>query len=495
MDIQFISSINTDNKADMVFVGCKDKALSPLGVELNKQLDGLIGKAIAAENFESQFAKDISVFDGVSSRVITILGMDKEHIVEKDILSLGGKIAKAADEKKHIIIDISHAEEDIKISENPAALLAQALMIGSWKFLKYKTGDEKPSQLTTIDIYTKNPESAQKRFAHLSAIAQGMQAARELVAEPGNILYPQTFMERAKALEALGCEVEVLDSDKLKEKKMGAILSVGQGSDKPPFMVAIRWNGGKDKSAAPVAFVGKGVTFDTGGISLKPGAGMEDMIFDMGGAAAVFGVLKAAALRKAPVNIVGILGLVENMPSGKASRPGDIITSYAGKTVEIINTDAEGRLVLADCLTYAQKDCKAKTVINLATLTGAMLISLGTERAGLFSNNEELKNSLFNAGETSNELLWPFPLGEEYDDLIKARHADIQNMGKGRYGGSIAAAKFLQAFIEKDVHWAHLDIAPTAWYYEDKLPIAKGATGFGVRLLHEWLENTIEKES
>lgn len=495
MDIQFISSINTDNKADMVFVGYKEKQLSPLGIELNKKLNTLIDEAIDAENFEGKFATNITVFGGTPCQPVSILGLDKENILEKDILTLGGKIAKAAGEKKYIIIDLSHMEENIKISENPAALLAQALMIGSWKFLKYKTGDEKASQLTKVEIYTQNPEAAQKRFAKLSAIAEGMAAARELVAEPGNILYPQSFMERAKALEALGCEVEVLDSDKLKEKKMGAILSVGQGSEKPPFMVAIRWNGAKDKSIAPVAFVGKGVTFDTGGISLKPGAGMEDMIFDMGGAAAVFGALKAAALRKAPVNIVGILGLVENMPSGKASRPGDIVTSYAGKTIEIINTDAEGRLVLADCLTYAQKDCKATTVINLATLTGAMLISLGTERAGLFSNDESLKDSLFEAGETSNELLWPFPLGEEYDDLIKARHADIQNMGKNRYGGSIAAAKFLQAFIEEGVRWAHLDIAPTAWYYEDKLPIAKGATGYGVRLLHEWLEKTIEKES
>ncbi len=495
MDIQFISSIENNNKADAIFIGYKEKELSLWGSEINMQWDNLIAEGIKSADFEGKWGEHITVFAGRPCQQISILGLDKKEIREKDILALGGKIAQISYEKKHIIIDISPIEKHIEITESPSALLAQAIMIGSWKFLKYKTEDQKESQLQKVEIYTANSEDAQKRFVKLSAITEGMAAARELVAEPGNMLYPQTFMEQAKALESLGCEVEVLDNDVLKEKKMGAILSVGQGSERPPFMVAIHWNGSKDKSAAPIAFVGKGITFDTGGISLKPGQGMEDMIFDMGGAAAVFGALKAAALRKAPVNIVGILGLAENMPSGKASRPGDIVTSYEGKTIEIINTDAEGRLVLADCLTYAQKDCKAKTVINLATLTGAMLVALGMERAGLFGNDAKLIDDLFNAGEKTNELLWPFPLGEEYDEYIKARHADIQNVGKGRNGSSIAAAKFLQAFIDEDISWAHLDIAPTAWAYEDKLPIIKGATGFGVRLLHQWLESHYEKES
>ncbi len=496
MDIQFISAIESQYKADAFFTTSQGQHLSPWANDADKQLNHMISHAMQAAEFKGKFASEISLFGGESYGQIFVLGADKENISEKNILGLGGKIAQLAFEKKHIVIDFAPIEKDVKIKENSAALLAQAIMIGSWRFLKYKTEDKKECRLEKVEIYTSDARAAQKRFAKLSAIAEGMAAARELVAEPGNVLYPQTFMEKAKALEALGCEVTVLDKQALQEKKMGAILSVGQGSEKPPFMVAIHWKGAKDKSQAPIAFVGKGVTFDTGGISLKPGQGMEDMIFDMGGAAAVFGALKAAALRKAPVNIVGILGLVENMPSGSASRPGDIVTSYSGKTIEIINTDAEGRLVLSDCLTYAQKDCNAKTVINLATLTGAMLVALGMERAGLFCNDENLSTALMNAGDESNELLWPFPLGEEYDDMIKARHGDIQNMGnKGRYGGSIAAAKFLQAFIEKDVHWAHLDIAPTAWHYEDKLPVVKGASGYGVRLLHQWLENTQEKES
>ncbi len=271
----------------------------------------------------------------------------------------------------------------------------------------------------------------------------------------------------------------------LQAKNMNAIIAVGKASARPPYLVVIRWKGADHD---PIALVGKGLTFDSGGISLKPSAGMEDMITDMSGAAAVLGTMQSLALRKAKANVVGILGLAENMPAGNATRPGDIITTYAGKTVEIMNTDAEGRLVLADCLTYAQKDEGAKTVINIATLTGAILISLGLERAGLYSNDDALAGQLFDHGETTGDLLWRMPLGTEYDSYIKTRHADIKNVGKGRFGGSISAAKFLECFIEEGTKWAHLDIAGTAWYDEDKLPLTKGASGFGVALFEHFIQ-------
>jgi leucyl aminopeptidase len=314
---------------------------------------------------------------------------------------------------------------------------------------------------------------------------------RELVTEPANIIYPQTFVERVQAsLKDTGVEIQILDRAAMEKLGMGALLGVAQGSVREGRLLILKWNGGAD-GAQPVAFVGKGVTFDTGGISIKPAAGMEAMKWDMGGAGAVVGAMKAIALRKAKANIIGICGLVENMPGGNAQRPGDVVTSMSGQTVEVINTDAEGRLVLADAVTYVQRNFKPSTIIDLATLTGAILISLGHEWAGLFSNNDELAGKLQKVGDDSGDKLWRMPLGEAFDRLIDSPIADMKNVGP-REGGSITAAQFIQRFIENGVKWAHIDMAGKAWADKPSATYDKGATGFGVRLLDEYVSEVLE---
>jgi leucyl aminopeptidase len=314
---------------------------------------------------------------------------------------------------------------------------------------------------------------------------------RELVTEPANIIYPESFVDRVKkSLEGTGVEIEVLDRAAMEKLGMGALLGVAQGSIREARLLVLRWNGGPE-GAQPTAFVGKGVTFDTGGISIKPAQGMEAMKWDMGGAGAVVGALKALALRKAKANIVGICGLVENMPGGNAQRPGDVVTSMSGQTVEVINTDAEGRLVLADAVTYVQRNYKPKTIIDLATLTGAILISLGHEWAGLFSNNEELAGELLKVGVDTGDKLWRMPLAEPFDRMIDSPIADMKNVGP-REGGSITAAQFIQRFIENGVQWAHIDMAGKAWADKASATYDKGATGFGVRLLDEYVAEVLE---
>jgi len=313
---------------------------------------------------------------------------------------------------------------------------------------------------------------------------------RDLVSEPANVLYPESFMKEVSALEKLGVEIDVLDEKEMKKLGMGALLGVAMGSAQKPYMVVMRWNGGKKKDA-PVAFVGKGVTFDTGGISIKPAAGMEDMKFDMGGAGVVSGLMKALAGRKAKCNVVGVIGLVENMPSSTAQRPGDVVTSMSGQTIEVINTDAEGRLVLCDALTYVQEKHDPRLIVDLATLTGAVIIALGHENAGLFSNNDDLSQQITTAGLSVDETVWRLPLGAGYDKQIKSDIADMKNVG-GRAAGSITAAQFLKRFITKDRPWAHLDIAATAWSTSDKEVTPKGATGFGVRLLDRFVADNYE---
>jgi leucyl aminopeptidase len=336
---------------------------------------------------------------------------------------------------------------------------------------------------------------ARKAFETLEKVAEGIFLTRNLVSEPANILYPESFANICQELTELGLEVDVMGEAEMKKLGMGALLGVGQGSARESKMVIMRWNGqqskGRKAQTTQVAFVGKGVTFDTGGISIKPAAGMEDMKWDMGGAGTVTGLMKALAARKANINAVGVIGLVENMPDGNAQRPGDVVTSMSGQTIEVINTDAEGRLVLADALTYTQREFEPKTVINLATLTGAILVSLGQERAGVFSNNEELAERLKKCGDATGDKVWPFPMDGEYDELIKSDIADMKNTG-GRFAGSISAAKFLEKFIEKDTVWAHIDIAGMAWSQADKPTRPKGGTGYGVRLLDQLVADYFE---
>src|SRR3989338_70602 len=346
-----------------------------------------------------------------------------------------------------------------------------------------------------------SPERAQTAFALRECVAAGVFLARDLVSEPANILYPETLAGRAKELSRLGIKVEVLGENSMKRLGMGALLGVGQGSAHESKLVVMQWNGahrnhtggGKSKADAPIVIVGKGVTFDTGGISIKPALGMEDMKYDMAGSAVVIGLMKALAGRKAKVNDVGVIGLVENMPSGAAQRPGDVVTSMSGQTIEVVNTDAEGRLVLADALWYAKERFKPRMMINLATLTGAIVICLGNEKAGLFSNNDSLAAHIDKAGDLEGEKLWRMPLDDEYDNMLKSNIADMKNISGDRGAGSITAAQFLQRFVGK-TPWAHLDIAGVSWTSKDKAITPKGGTGYGVRLLDRLVADNCEEK-
>jgi leucyl aminopeptidase len=367
-----------------------------------------------------------------------------------------------------------------------AAVVAQgvfALHLASYRFDKYfgAAKQEKAPTVKTITVVADDVAAAEKAFAPLKAVRDGVLFARDLVSEPANVLYPQSYADRVKGLEKLGLKVEVLGVAEMAELGMNSLLGVGQGSARESKLVVMQWNGAAT-DVAPVAFVGKGVTFDTGGISIKPAEGMEDMKWDMGGSAAVVGTLIALAGRKAKVNAVGIIGLVENMPDGNAQRPGDVVKAMSGTTIEVINTDAEGRLVLADALWYCQDRFKPQFMIDLATLTGAMIIALGTDYAGVFSNNDELATRIGEASKSVSENTWRMPLPAQYEKQIDSKIADIRNIG-GRPAGSITAALFLQRFVN-DVPWAHIDIAPTAWTTEQRIPsVPEGATGFGVRTL------------
>jgi leucyl aminopeptidase len=338
----------------------------------------------------------------------------------------------------------------------------------------------------------RGPVEARRRYAPLDSIAQGVFLARDLVSEPANVIYPETLAQQARTLAKHGVKVEVLDKRQMKTLGMGALLGVAQGSVQDPRLVVMRWNGAKGKGGGqPLAFLGKGVTFDTGGISIKPSKGMEDMKWDMAGAATVIGLMKALALRKAKVDVVGVVGLVENMPSGNAQRPGDVVKSMSGQTVEVINTDAEGRLVLADALWYTQQRFKPRFMVDLATLTGAIIVALGHHQAGMFANDDKLADRLRSAGEAVNERLWRMPLGPEYDKQLTSQIADMKNISDGGGAGSITAAQFLQRFVN-DVPWAHLDIAGTAWSGKDAPTTPKGATAFGVRLLDQFVSENYE---
>jgi len=366
------------------------------------------------------------------------------------------------------------------------ARLAFGAKLRSWRMERYRTRTpekQKPT-LESVEIVTGIDVSAE--WARLSQVAEGVLFTRELVSEPANILYPESFVERCRQLEPLGVMMTVLDETRMAELGMGALLGVAQGSVRKPRLLAMEWNGTGYAGTTPLVLVGKGVTFDTGGISIKPAAGMEDMKWDMGGAGAVAGTIRALAGRKAKARVIGICGLVENMPDGNAQRPGDIVTSMSGQTIEVLNTDAEGRLVLCDALTWAQRTYKPETVIDLATLTGAMIVALGHEHAGLFANDDALAERLLTAGKEAGDPLWRFPLGDAYDKLLDSPIADMKNIG-GRWAGSITAAQFIKRFVEDGVKWAHLDIAGTVWADKPGATWDKGATGYGVRLLDRFV--------
>ncbi|WP_398288892.1 leucyl aminopeptidase [Sphingomonas nostoxanthinifaciens] len=375
-----------------------------------------------------------------------------------------------------------------------AAGLALGASLRSWRFDTYRTklpAKQKPT-LTSVEIVVGDQlAEAEAAWAPLDAVAQGVAFTRGLVAEPGNVIYPESFVERCQELAALGIGIEVLDEAAMQAAGMGALLGVSQGSEREARLLVLTYDG-SGGIKEPVAFVGKGVTFDTGGISLKPGAGMEDMKWDMGGAGAVVGTIKAIATRKANAHVIGVCGLVENMPDGKAQRPGDVVTSMSGQTIEVINTDAEGRLVLCDAITWVQRKYQPKTIVDLATLTGAMIISLGHEHGGIFSNDDTLAEGLLAAGRGVGEKLWRMPLGDAYDKMIDSPIADMKNIG-GREAGSITAAQFIQRFVDEGVKWAHLDIAGMVWAAKPGTMWEKGATGYGVRLLDRFVADVLEK--
>ena len=431
---------------------------------------------------------------GLDRIVLLVLGKEKGKdgaLTARDVAEAGASLVSrlaAIGVKRATVAPLDGLDLGGVAAAEVVAALAEGAHLRAYRFDLYRSGgDDEPKGLERLDFAAS--EEAKAGLDAVGHLASAVNLAKDLVSEPANVLYPETFAERTKALEELGVEVEILPKAKLEELKMGALLAVNQGSVREPYVVVMRWQGGGDE--APLALIGKGVCFDTGGISIKPAGGMQDMKWDMAGAGAVVGAMHAIAGRKAKANVVGVIGLVENMPSGTATRPGDVVTTMAGKTVEVINTDAEGRLVLADVLWYAQDRFKPKAMIDLATLTGAVIVALGHERAGLFATDDDLAKNLDAAGESTGELLWRLPLGAAYDKHIKSSIADMKNTGQGREAGSTAGAVFLQRYVN-DTPWAHLDIAGVAWANGDRPLSAKGATGFGVRLLDRFVKDTCE---
>lgn len=496
MKINFIKETLPETGTLVVF-GYEGKRLSATAEKIDEQTGATLSRAMEVGHYEGKFGQMISLIapHGLGVNQLLLVGLGKESALdEKAAQKAGGKIiAKlmcGGDEAVSIAAD---APQGAKIlAELFTANIAYGIRLRRYRFDKYytKEADAKKPSVIAVNMMSAEPEGAGAAFAALDAVADGVIYARNLVSEPGNVIYPESYAASLRELSELGIDVEVLGEDEMEELGMGALLGVGQGSASESQLVIMHWNGSDNKDEQPVAFVGKGVTFDTGGISLKPGAGMEDMKFDMGGSAAVVGAMKALAGRKARANVIGVVGLVENMPSSTAQRPGDVVNSMSGQTIEVINTDAEGRLVLCDALWYTQERFKPKFMIDLATLTGAMMVALGQEYAGIFSNNDELSEKLIKAGEAVDEGVWRMPLGKAYDKLIDSPIADMKNIG-GKYAGSITAAQFLQRFVN-DVPWVHIDIAGTAWKTSPSDLAEKGATGYGVRLLDRLVQDYYE---
>ncbi|WP_421852041.1 leucyl aminopeptidase [Oricola sp.] len=479
------SKIAAPKKGTVVLLAAKDGKLPELVAELDPS--STLAKAIEVSKFSGKAKSVVDVLAPANSPADRILVVGVGDVGEASDISwaaLGGVVrARVAGDKA---VTVLLSGDGFEVSPDAAAAFAQGYLLRAYEFDKYKTrkkddeASEKKPSAQKVGLMTAEPAACKKVWATAEAVARGVMLARDLVNEPANTLGPVEFAARADALTALGVEVEILVEKDMKKLGMGALLGVAQGSVRPPRFVVMKWSGGKAKDQ-PVAFIGKGVVFDTGGISIKPSGGMEDMKGDMGGAAAVTGLMHALAARKAKANVIGIIGLVENMPDGNAQRPGDIVTSMSGQTIEVINTDAEGRLVLADALWYCKETHKPKFMINLATLTGAILVALGQQHAGLFSNDDELSGRLFEAGVLTGEKVWRMPMGAEYDKLIDSKFADMKNVG-GRYAGSITAAQFLKRFVG-DIAWAHLDVAGTAMSSPATDTNQSWASGYGVRLL------------
>jgi leucyl aminopeptidase len=435
----------------------------------------------------SDLKKDLLVFE-INSKKTIFLASIKKDIKTSDIENLGAKFHGYInyDKKNDYYINSDTVSSKIK---NFLGYFLHGVKLKSYEFNLYKS--KKDKKLVSINVIgNKNKISSQDQL-RFKALEEGTFFARDLVSEPGNVLHPDEYAKRINSLKKFGLKINIYDEKKLKKLGMNALLGVGQGSIRGSYLVTMEWNGTKD-SYKPLAFVGKGVCFDTGGISLKPAKFMEDMTYDMAGSATVVGLMKNLALRKAKINAVGVVGLVENMPGGNAQRPGDIVKSYSGKTIEILNTDAEGRLVLADALTFTEKKFKPRFMVDLATLTGAIIVSLGSEYAGLFSNDDKLSKQLLEAGNKVDEKLWRMPLHKNFDKLIDSKNADMQNINYVGGAGSTTAAQFLQRFVLNKTPWAHLDIAGMAFSKYGGALNSGGATGYGVRLLNKLIEDDYE---
>ena len=496
MKISF-ANLSQPTSGEAVIFALEGRKLTDSAQQLDKATKGSIGRAMKASRFKGKKGQTLHILAPERLKLgrLLLIGLGKAKDLDDQAWQRVGGAAYAGlanTGMSTVSVLVDGIDGSSVKAGDAAANLAYGANLRSYRFDKYKTqlkDDAKPS-VKIMKVLSRATGAARKAYAPLAKIADGVAMTRDLVSEPPNVLYPESLANQCKELTKLGVKVQILGEAQMKRLGMGALLGVGQGSIRESKMVVMQWNGGAVKDQ-PVAFVGKGVTFDTGGISLKPGAGMEDMKWDMGGSGVVIGLMRALAGRKAKANVVGVVGLVENMPDGNAQRPGDIVTTMSGQTIEILNTDAEGRLVLADALYYTIDRFAPKFVVNLATLTGAIIISLGNEYAGMFSNNDQLCNRLSSAGEQVSEKVWRMPMGDAYDKMINSQVADMQNIG-GRAGGSITAAQLLQRFVGK-TPWAHLDIAGVTWLKKDAPTVPKGGTAFGVRLLERLVSNHYEK--
>ena len=479
--INYLKKNNSKSKSENIILLSKEKfKINDLKSHISKSEFAYIEDIIKSIDLK----KNIFIFELSSKRKIVLISI-KNKLKTSEIENLGAEFyVRINQEKNNEYFLISASLNNNQ--NNFLGHFLHGLKLKSYSFKKYKT--KKDDKIFLINIVgNKNKPSTQNQLK-FKALEQGTFYARDLVSEPGNVLHPDEYTKRISSLKKDGLKINVYDEKKLKKLGMYALLGVGQGSIRGSYLVTMEWNGAKNNTK-PLAFVGKGVCFDTGGYSLKPARFMEDMTYDMAGSATVVGLMKNLALRKAKINAVGVVGLVENMVSGNAQRPGDIVKSYSGKTIEILNTDAEGRLVLADALTFTEKKFKPKLIVDLATLTGAIIVCLGSEYAGLFSNNDKLSKQLFEAGEKVDEKVWRMPLHKNYDKLMNSKNADVQNINYIGGAGSTTAAQFLQRFILNKTPWAHLDIAGMAFSKYGGALNSGGATGFGVRLLNQFVED------
>ncbi len=486
MKFNFNSDFSGD-KGILLFVCVRNEPMHRYLTNLDKNNSNYINKAMKVVNFnyKENNKLDLILPKGSKSDRIIILGVNKtSSFSDIDLGKLGSTITSILNNKKIKAASLILNDKTFNASE--VALLLYGISLNTYRFNKYFSDKKKIREnfLETINLFCTNYKNIKNEWKRFNAIKEGVFLTRDLVSEPSNNLTPLLLSKEALKLRKTGLKVEQLDEKKLKQLKMGALLGVAQGSANKPYVVTLEWRGNKSKKNMDYTFVGKGVTFDTGGISIKPSGGMEEMKYDMGGSAVVLGLMKALALRKTKANVSGVIGLVENMPSGTAQRPGDVVKSMSGQTIEVINTDAEGRLVLADILWYAQQKFQPKKIVDLATLTGAIIVSIGQEKAGMFSNNKDFADEVTKLGLKVGEEVWNMPVDDSYEKDIRSDIADMKNVGSGRGAGSTAGAIFLKRFIKNTI-WMHLDIAGVTWAKSDRPMTPKGGSGFGVRLLDE----------